>query len=255
MRNTFDKPQLDGGDVGVAVYSAAIRLPAICPPAIDLELESGFHCAVDRSEGDGVQLTLGAPSLPDEWPGSEDPLAHADDEAERVVAALCFHYACPFSPPVRQRPVSPNSRGPLHFDTLLPATEALWPSEETALVGLLHGDDPRAYPLWTVLASIGGLADPLAQYVALWGLLDIGRGAKRAADIDHYLFQRFRVPRDCPNQDGKANAETRFTHLRHQISHPAGRGVGDVAALSSAARPLVEELTGLCRLAICEGFV
>jgi len=240
--------------MGEASYTAAAKIPLDCPPSLDLELPAGFGCHITRSDNGEVSLTLRSPAIADEWTADSAALAAADWEAERLMAALCFHYAVPYRDPVRQRPVNPDRRGPWYYDLQSITFADGWPEQTTVLHGLLPNDDPRQYPLWQVLTSVGGLADPLSRYVALWGILDIGLEATTAEAIDNYLSIHFDVARDCTNRNGTPNAETRFAHFRHQVSHPWGRSVEDVALLSDAARPLVSELTGYCRRAIREGF-
>lgn len=251
MPNTLDSQQ--GGNVGAAVYAASVALPKDCPPEIELDLASGLRCLVERSDS-SVQLTLSGPRVPDQWPGDEGLLAQVDDEAHRVVASLCFNYAAPFKPPVRESPRNPDLVGPWHFDVRPLTYEDMWPEERARLVDFLREDDPRSWPLWQTLTSVGTFSDPLAKFVALWGLLDIGLDAEREQDIDDYLFSRFGVARDHPGRYGNPNRETKFTHLRHSMSHPAGRSVDDVAHLASDARSLVVELAGYCRTAVQESF-
>lgn len=241
--------------MGEAVYIAATKIPHDCPPILDLDVPAGFHCHIVRGDDGALTLTLESASLPKEWDADSRLLSVADGEAERVVAVLCFRYAAPYGTPVRQRPVDPSLSGPWYYDMRCITFEDGWPEEEAALLELLQTHDPRAYRLWQVLASVGGLSDPLARFIALWGLLDIGLQAKNAAAIDHYLWQHFRVPRDCPDQDGIPNRHTKFTHLRHTISHPSGRDVADVTSLTDAARQLNSQLTDHCRQAVREGFV
>jgi len=239
--------------MGEASYIAAARIPPDCPPSLDLDLPAGFDCHITRSDNGEVSLTLGSPAIPDEWT-EDSALAAADWEAERIVAVLCFQYIVPYRAPVRQRPVNPNRSGPWSYDLRCITCADEWPEQTAVLRGLLPSDDPRQYPLWQVLTSVGGLGDPLSQYVALWGILDIGLEATTAEAIDDYLSDHFDVAKDCSNRRGTPNAETKFAHFRHQVSHPWGRSVEDVALLSGAAGPLVCELIGYCRRAIREGF-
>lgn len=240
--------------MGVAVYTAGIRLPGQCPPEIVLNLDSGLGCHIRRQKDGAIRLELESAAVPSSWPGSVEPLLPVDDEAHRVVAAVCFHYAAPFVAPMRETPKDPGLSGPWHYDLALVTLDSLWPAETAVLTDLLAGDDPRVHPLWQTLTSVGGLADPLARFVALWGLLDIGLEATRVREVDDYLVERFGVPCDQADQNGKPNCETKFGHLRHQISHPADRSIQNVAALSSTAGSLIDELTAYCQTAIREGF-
>lgn len=242
------------GRVGTAIYTVDVKCPMVCPPKLDMELPSGYRCRMEIHHDGGIDLTLDSADLPDEWESDTGPLAEADAEATRIVAALCFHYAVPFDTPSRRSPVNPNRSGPRSYDVRLLTADMLWPEEEVELGQLLPLDDPTRYRFWKVLPSASGLSDPLSQYIALWGLLDIGLSAKSESEIDDYLHRRFQVPKDRPNKDQRPNSETKFTELRHRISHPADRKVDDVASLTSAAGSLLDELKGYCRTAIREEF-
>lgn len=239
--------------MGVAMYEADVALPESCPPKIAFALASDLQCLVERRDT-SVQLTLTSPEIPDEWPGDDGPLAQIDDEAHRIVASLCFDYAALFRSPERRSPKDPDGPRTYSFDIRPVTYKDMWPEEELRLTELLQRDDPRRWPLWQTLASVGAFSDPLAKFVALWGLLDIGLGAERVEDIDNYLVNRFGVAQDKPDRHGKPDRETRFAQLRHRVSHPSGRGVDDLTHVAHDAQSLVEELVEYCRTAVQESF-
>lgn len=243
------------GLMASAVYKAEIAYPPLCPRALAFDsATTGLHCSACLPEtGQGIEIVISTSSDVIDWDESDISLGEADDEADRIVAALCFRYVAPYRRPRRTSPEVPG-RVTQTWQVRLRTFEDEWPAQLAELSEHLPDADPRLYPLWQVLASVGGASDPLSQFIALWGLLDVGLQADEAGRIDSYLFQRFGVPRDCPDRDGRPNRETRYAHLRHRISHPHGRNVRDVAALATEARTLVPELTDYCRIAVVEDF-